>query len=187
LSGASRLRAIFDPARAPQHNGGARLGCNGFKGIAHMKYVEQVLQPGETVTYATSLHWLVYLRTILLAILALGFLVASAALPEYAFAMEVGAALVGLLALMSGLSALIRRSTTELAVTDRRVIFKTGIFQRHTTEMNLSKVETVGVNQSILGRILGYGTVIVRGTGGSFEPIPFIGEPLDFRSHITAG
>ena len=52
---------------------------------------------------------------------------------------------------------------------------------------NRSKVETVGVNQSILGRVLGYGTVIVRGTGGSFEPIQFIGDPLTFRSHITAG
>ncbi|HEV8680000.1 MAG TPA: PH domain-containing protein [Stellaceae bacterium] len=151
-----------------------------------MKYVEQVLQPGETVVYATSLHWLVYLRAILLAILALGFLLGSALIPEQALALEVGAALIGFLALMSALSALIRRSTTELAVTDRRVIYKTGIFQRHSMEMNRSKVETVGVNQSILGRILGYGTVIVRGTGGSFEPIPFIGEPLDFRSHITA-
>jgi uncharacterized membrane protein YdbT with pleckstrin-like domain len=66
------------------------------------------------------------------------------------------------------------------------VIFKTGIVQRHTMEMNRSKVETVGVDQSILGRILGYGTVSVRGTGGSFEPIPYIGEPLTFRNHITA-
>ena len=152
-----------------------------------MKYVEQVLQPGEKVTYATSLHWLVYLRAILLAILALGFLAATAFVPEQAFALRVGAALVGLLALLSGLNAFIRRTTTELAVTDRRVIYKTGIFQRHSMEMNRSKVETVGVNQSILGRILGYGTVVVRGTGGSFEPIPFIGDPLDFRSHITAG
>src|SRR5205814_9970729 len=72
-------------------------------------------------------------------------------------------------------------------VTDRRVIYKTGILQRHSMEMNRSKVETVGVNQSILGRVLGYGTVIVRGTGGSFESIPFIGDSLTFRCHITAG
>jgi uncharacterized membrane protein YdbT with pleckstrin-like domain len=72
-------------------------------------------------------------------------------------------------------------------VTDRRVIYKTGIFQRHSMEMNRSKVETVAVDQSILGRLLGYGTVMVRGTGGSFEPIRFIGDPLGFRSHITAG
>ena len=154
-----------------------------------MKYVEEVLQPGETVTYATSLHWLVYLRAILLLILAILCLVAASAVAEpiAALALKIIAALLGLLGLVSGLDAVIRRSTTELAVTDRRVIYKTGIFQRHSMEMNRSKVETVGVDQSILGRILGYGTVSVRGTGGSFEPIRFIGDPLSFRSHITAG
>ena len=154
-----------------------------------MKYVEQVLQPGETVTYATSLHWLVYLRAILLLVLALVCLLVAGNMTEpfVVLGLKIVAALFGLLAVLSGLGALIRRSTTELAVTDRRVIFKTGIFQRHTMEMNRSKVETVGVDQSILGRILGYGTIIVRGTGGSFEPIPFIGDPLAFRSHITAG
>ena len=154
-----------------------------------MKYVEQVLQPGETVIYATSLHWLVYLRAVVLLILALVCLIASAIVAEQAaaLALKIVAGLFALLALVSGLSAVIRRATTELAVTNRRVIYKTGIFQRHSMEMNRSKVETVGVNQSIPGRILGYGTVIVRGTGGSFEPIPFIGDPLTFRSHITAG
>jgi uncharacterized membrane protein YdbT with pleckstrin-like domain len=154
-----------------------------------MKYVEQVLQPGEKVIYATSLHWLVYLRAILLLIVAGACLIASGNFsePGVKLGLTIAAAVLGIIALVSGLSAFIRRSTTELAVTDRRVIFKTGIFQRNTTEMNLSKVETVGVNQSILGRILGYGTVMVRGTGGSFEPIPFIGDPLTFRSHITAG
>ena len=154
-----------------------------------MKYVEEVLQPGETVTYFTSLHWLVYLRAILLLILATLCLVAASAVAEpiAALVLYVIAAFLGLLGLVSGLDAVIRRSTTELAVTDRRVIYKTGIFQRHSMEMNRSKVETVGVDQSILGRLLGYGTVVVRGTGGSFEPIRFIGDPLSFRSHITAG
>jgi uncharacterized membrane protein YdbT with pleckstrin-like domain len=154
-----------------------------------MKYVEQVLQPGEKLIYATSLHWLVYLRSILLLILALVALAASSTVPEpgLALGLQAVAALLGLWALLSGVNAVIRRSTTELAVTDRRVIFKTGVFQRNSMEMNLSKVETIGVNQSILGRLLGYGTVIVRGTGGSFEPVPFIGDPLTFRSTITAG
>ena len=154
-----------------------------------MKYVEQVLQPDEKLIYATSLHWLVYLRAILLLIVAGACLIVSGMFPEpgVKLALTVVAALFGLIALLSGLGAFIRRSTTELAVTDRRVIYKTGIFQRHSMEMNTSKVETVGVNQSILGRILGYGTIMVRGTGGSFEPIPFIGDPLTFRSHITAG
>jgi uncharacterized membrane protein YdbT with pleckstrin-like domain len=153
-----------------------------------MKYVERVLQPGEAVIYATSLHWLIYLRAIVMLVIALACLIASGmfAEPGMAIGLQIVAALFALFGLISSLVAFIRRSTTELAVTDRRVIFKTGIIQRHTMEMNRSKVETVGVDQSILGRMLGYGTIIVRGTGGSFEPIPYIGEPLTFRSHITA-
>ena len=157
--------------------------------VEPMKYVERVLQPDETLIYLTSLHWLVYSRALFLLILAVAALIGSAYVnePGIVVAFQIGAIILVLLAILSGLGALIRRATTELAVTDRRVIYKVGIFQRHTMEMNRSKVETVGVDQSILGRILGYGTVIVRGTGGSFEPIPFIGEPLTFRSHITAG
>lgn len=157
-----------------------------------MKYVERVLQPGEVVIYATSLHWLVYLRAILLLAGAVLCLIVSGrfsgpgAEPAVGIALQIVAVLLGLLGLLAALSAFVRRATTELAITDRRVIYKTGIVQRHTVEINRSKVETIGVNQSILGRLLGYGTVIVRGTGGSFEPIPYIGEPLTFRSHITA-
>ena len=154
-----------------------------------MKYIERVLQPGETVVYFTSLHWLVYMKATVLLILAVAVLIASTSVNDSiaVMAMEIVAGIFCVMAILSALGALIRRATTELAVTDRRVIYKTGIFQRHSMEMNRSKVETVGVNQSILGRMLSYGTVIVRGTGGSFEPIPFIGDPLTFRSHITAG
>jgi uncharacterized membrane protein YdbT with pleckstrin-like domain len=154
-----------------------------------MKYVEQVLQPGERVIYATSLHWFIYLRAIQMFVLAAIFLIAAGSVSqEYVvLGLKIVAIALGIVAIVSALGALIRRATTELAVTDRRVIYKTGVLQRHSMEMNVSKVETVGVNQSILGRILGYGTVVVRGTGGSFEPIAFIGDPLTFRSHITAG
>jgi uncharacterized membrane protein YdbT with pleckstrin-like domain len=154
-----------------------------------MKYVERVLQPDETVLYAASLHWLIYLKAIVLLVMAVAAAVATRFFIDetVVIGLFVAAALLALFALVSGLSASIQRATTELAVTDRRVIYKTGIFQRQTVEINRSKVETVGVNQSILGRILGYGTIIVRGTGGSMEPIPYIGDPLTFRSHITAG
>jgi uncharacterized membrane protein YdbT with pleckstrin-like domain len=154
-----------------------------------MSYVEHVLQPGETVVYATQLHWILYLRAIVLLALALACVVASGAVAQsgVALALEIAAGVLAVLAALAALGALIRRSATEFAITDRRVIYKTGILRRHTMEINRSKVETVGVDQSILGRILGYGTVVVRGTGGSFEPIPFIGEPLRFRSYITAG
>ena len=79
------------------------------------------------------------------------------------------------------------RWTTEIAVTDRRVIYKRGFIQRHTVEMNVDKVESVDVDQSILGRIFNYGDITVRGTGATLEPFRSIEAPLDFRNHVTAG
>jgi uncharacterized membrane protein YdbT with pleckstrin-like domain len=154
-----------------------------------MNYVQRVLQPDEKVVYATRLHWLIYLKAILFLILALVCLVlaSGASEPGIAIPLWIGAAVLGLFGLLSGISAFIQQAATELVLTDRRVIYKTGVFKRHTMEMNRSKVETVGVDQSVLGRLLNYGTVIVRGTGGSFEPIRHIEDPLTFRNHITAG
>jgi uncharacterized membrane protein YdbT with pleckstrin-like domain len=153
-----------------------------------MSYVARVLQPGETVLYQTKLHWWIYLP-------AIGPLILSAALgvgsffvtPELGLAMLVGAGIFLLLAIPTFLRGFIARATTELAVTDHRVIYKKGLFARHTIEMNRDKVESVDVDQTVPGRILGYGTIIVRGTGGSLEPIRNIRHPLTFRSHITAG
>src|SRR5881227_2146551 len=138
-----------------------------------MSYVQRVLQPDETVIHQSRLHPLIFLPALLLLVIAVALLVASAQ-----FAGDVSLAFKA--------AAAIRRATTELAVTDRRVIYKSGLLARHTLEMNRSKVESVDVDQSILGRIFGFGTIIVRGTGGSLEPIRMISDPLTFRSHITA-
>jgi len=102
-------------------------------------------------------------------------------------ALFIAAIIFVLLALSSALVKLIKRWTTELAVTDRRVIYKERLIARRTLEMNRSRVESVDVYQSILGRLLGYGTITLRGTGGSGEPMPNIEHPLTFRSYITAG
>jgi uncharacterized membrane protein YdbT with pleckstrin-like domain len=155
---------------------------------AAMRYVRRVLQPGETVVYATRLHWLIYVRAVVLAVIAVAVAITTSYVvdkPNINLALWIVAAIFALLALSSALRAFIRRATTELAVTDHRVIYKTGLLARHTLEMNRSKVESVDVDQTIPGRIFGYGTIIVRGTGGSLEPIRQIAEPLSFRSHIT--
>jgi uncharacterized membrane protein YdbT with pleckstrin-like domain len=102
-------------------------------------------------------------------------------------ALAIAAVIFALLGLSSALRTFIRRWTTELAVTDRRVIYKEGLIARRTLEMNRSRVESVDVYQTILGRILGYGTITLRGTGGSLEPMHTIDDPLTFRSHIIAG
>ena len=155
-----------------------------------MRYVRRVLQPGETVVYDTKLHWVIYIRAILLLVVCVILVAASVATSDnqnLSLALQIAAAIFALLALSAALRAFVRRATTELAVTDHRVIYKTGLLARHTIEMNRDKVESVDVDQTLLGRIFGYGTIIVRGTGGSLEPIRTIGDPLTFRSNITAG
>jgi len=152
-----------------------------------MSYVSRVLESGESVLYATSLHWRDYLPAVALLAVAVGCAVtAFDSGREYQAGLLIAAAAFGLLAFVTWLPAAIRRATTELVVTDRRVILKRGIFSRQTIEMNRAKVESVDVDQTVMGRIMGYGTVIVRGTGGGLEPIRNIAHPLAFRSHITA-
>ena len=154
-----------------------------------MRYVRRVLQPGETIVYTTKLHWLIYINTILLlfiCIILAGAAIATSDSQNISLAFGIAAVIFALLTLSAGLRAFIRRATTELAVTDHRVIYKSGLLSRHTIEMNRDKVESVDVDQSLLGRIFGYGTVVVRGTGGSLEPIRNIGDPLTFRTYITA-
>ena len=75
----------------------------------------------------------------------------------------------------------IHRATSEFAITTKRVIIKEGLIARHTLEMNLSKIETVNVDQSITGRILNYGSITIIGTGGTHEVFHNIAHPMQFR------
>ena len=86
--------------------------------------------------------------------------------------------------LVTGLHALVERMTSEFAVTNKRVLIKTGLIRRHSLETLLGKVESIGVSQSILGRILGFGTIVVSGTGGSKEPFHRIANPMMFRRRV---
>lgn len=153
-----------------------------------MNYVRRVLQPGESVVHLSRLHPIIFFPAAVWLVLALVLWIAALSL---AGDLRIGGEALALFCLLfsiaSGVPALIRRACTELAVTDRRVIYKSGLLSRHTLEMNRSKVESVDVDQSLLGRLVGFGTIIVRGTGGSLEPIRLISDPLNFRSHITAG
>ncbi|TMH62955.1 MAG: PH domain-containing protein, partial [Betaproteobacteria bacterium] len=84
------------------------------------------------------------------------------------------------------LVALIRRNSTELAVTNRRVIAKFGFIKRSTIELNLAKVESIRVEQSVGGRLFGYGSVIVTGTGSTMDPIPYVADPIKFRQAVQS-
>jgi uncharacterized membrane protein YdbT with pleckstrin-like domain len=153
-----------------------------------MSYVQSVLQPGEHVRYATNLHWTIYLPGFLLLVLAaLVFWFGHTWLTSGATWIWDGlAGLVLACAAVFLFGAWFRRWTTEIAVTDRRIIFKRGFVRRRTIEMHLDKVESVDVDQTILGRIFNYGDIIIRGVGVGIEPLTKVDSPLAFRNHVTA-
>lgn len=152
-----------------------------------MSYVSRVLQEGEEVRARAHIHWIVFLPGILFAIVAIiiAILASGMANSNWQLAVYAVAALIGLAAIIQLFSEWLQRVTTEMAVTDRRVIYKRGLIWRRTKEMHIDKVESVDVNQSILGRLLNYGEVIFIGTGSGWEPLRRIAAPLDFRSHVT--
>jgi len=151
-------------------------------------YVDEVLQPGETVRYSGTLHWIIFLPGIALLAFGVAGLAAmvtmNAGYSFHVYSMLVYFALaIGAVQL---LSAWVLRLTTEIAVTDRRVIYKTGLVSRRSVEMNMDKVESVDVTQDVFGRLFDYGTVLIRGTGAGLEPLSNIASPVALRNAITA-
>jgi uncharacterized membrane protein YdbT with pleckstrin-like domain len=150
-------------------------------------YVHSVLQPGETVKVIGRLHWINYLKALLLGAIAVVLLLYG----EHE-ADKVGRTVTYLgwlllvVAVITLLGAWFRRQMTELSVTTHRVVYKSGFIRRHTVEMNMDKVETVNVDQSIWGRLLGYGTIHVLGTGQGIEGLRRIARPITVRNAITA-
>ena len=149
-----------------------------------MSYVQRVLQPGEQVRHISSIHWIVYWPGVAVALLAVvafwfsetRYLTGFWRYSAYALALVAAVLLI---------QEWLQWWVTEIAVTNRRVIYKTGLVQRQTNEMNMDKVESVQINQSILGRMLDYGTVTILGTGEGFETLRTIASPIELRNSIT--
>jgi len=153
-----------------------------------MRYIDEILQPGEKVLYSTNAHWIFYLPAIVAWIAAIVLLVLSrwTTTDGVVLLCLAASAVVAIAALYWTAKAWFHRWTTETDVTNLRVVHKTGFIQRRTFEMSLDKVESVDVNQSILGRILNYGNVTIQGVGEGKETISTIASPLAFRNYITA-
>ena len=148
-----------------------------------MGYVEKVLRPDEQVIARGRMHWIIYLRGAMIFIIGLACFFAPVG--QAGFVIGIFGAGVVLLGLYLLASALIEQLTTEVAVTTRRVIQKRGLIRRNTGEMNMDKVESVVVDQTILGRLLNYGTIGVRGSGSGIENLHHIADPLGLRSAIV--
>ena len=144
--------------------------------------------------YRARLHWVVLFWPVLIAsaigAAGVAFLVVVVVPSLRPHGFSPALAVLGLLLFLGALalvaSAIVARNATEIAVTSRRVLIKTGIVNRRTLELLLARIESIGVNEPPLGRMLGFGTVIVRGTGGTPEQFDRIANPLEFRKQVQS-
>jgi uncharacterized membrane protein YdbT with pleckstrin-like domain len=157
-----------------------------------VSYAEKHLIAGEQVQYETRLHWIVMLGHVVIALILIaagaGLLLAPwstihGAAP-YTEALRWAGVAFLVIAIIFFAIGLVRRNATEMAVTNKRVIVKTGLANRRTIELLLPRIESVVVEEPAMGRVLGFGTVIVRGTGGTPEVFPQIAHPLQFREQV---
>jgi len=158
-----------------------------------MSYIEKNLSAGETLRFKTGCHWIVLLWPLLgglilglvgLAMLANGWLAARNGV-SYPGVIVVGA-IASLTAVTLPAGGIIRRIATEVVVSNKRVVIKTGLFSRRSIEVLLTRVESVGMKQTLAGRILGYGTVVVSGIGGTREEFERIRHVDEFRRTVQA-
>jgi uncharacterized membrane protein YdbT with pleckstrin-like domain len=143
-----------------------------------MGYVDSNLLPNEQVTYRARLHRIIYLLPVCVLIIAIVVAIASAS--------WIAGGVLGVIGLLMLVPPWIRSISSEFAVTNKRVLVKVGLVRRHSLELLLQKVEGIGVDQGILGRVLGYGTITVSGTGGTREAFRMIAHPLEFRRQVQA-
>ena len=137
-----------------------------------MSYINDNLLPNEQIIHQGRVHWSIFVWSIISIILGLLLLTGTMGILGYIFIA------VGLIHLVR---AVLMTIGTELAITNVRVIAKFGVISRNTTELNLSQMEGLRVNQGIWGRLFDYGTVILSGTGAKAVTIPYIIQPLTFR------
>jgi Bacterial PH domain/GYF domain 2 len=163
----------------PEKSGDARERLNpGHLG----SYTAATLQADERPLHQTTIHWMALSGSVIGALLSLIVIVPIAMFAAWKNFYWVWFLVVIPVGILVSASVTVR--TSELVITDRRVLIKVGFIQRHTFEMFISKIESVAVFQSMLGRVFDYGTVTIRGTGGSSESFTTIAAPLQFRDAI---
>lgn len=142
-----------------------------------MSYIQKTLLADETLLYRTHKHWVIFLFPAFWTVVGLALCTQKDILVLLGY-------LVLIVALYYWLSAFVSFTTSEYAVTDRRVLIKTGFVQRQTWETLLSKIATLEIQQTILGRILGYGTLVIQNTGGGKDAFTVISNPLMFKQNV---
>ena len=147
-----------------------------------MSYVDSQHLPNEAVLYRARLHRSLYTVSFVFGVMALVAAIFAVGQPSVRWV----ALALGVVTALTFVSSWFRSSSSEFAVTDKRVIIKVGLMRRRTLETMLGKVEGIGVDQSLTGRMLGFGTIVVTGTGGTKEEFDRIANPLEFRRQVQA-
>lgn len=144
-----------------------------------MSYLENNLTQNENVVCQANIHWFLFVRPVLL--LVLGYLFYSAISSGFIH-------WIGIILLIFGVLSLVERLSIKIgsiyAVTNKRIILKSGIIKRDALELMLHKCEGIRINQGIWGRITGFGTIIVT-TGGATNSYRFVTDPMKFRNIIN--
>jgi len=150
-------------------------------------YVDSVLAEGERIVYRAHVsRWKFFLSYLVGGLFLAAAVATYVAGSRYTAESATLAAILFAIGLVVLFSAVVRRWPTELVLTNRRIITTRGLVARDTVEMNLSKVESLHVNQSLMGRLFDYGDVTVVGTGSSLEPLLGISRPLELRKNLGA-
>jgi uncharacterized membrane protein YdbT with pleckstrin-like domain len=147
-----------------------------------VSYIDSNLLEGERVVFRTRVHWMLFVAPVLFTLVVLlpaAWFLANGPWSSYVW-VPLG---LGVLLL---LVAFIKRQSSDFAVTNKRVMMKTGVFNTRSIELLLSKIEAIAVEQSFGGRILGYGDIVVTGSGGTRETFPQIQSPLEFRRAVQS-
>lgn len=152
-----------------------------------MSYIHKSLLDGEEIIYLTRRHKIIFAWPVV------WFLVAAALFgikwffvfrPEVNFALMIFSGIFLSAAVVHALVIWVNYLCAEFGITNQRVIVKEGFLKRKTVEVFLKSVESVQVDQSLWGRMLNFGTVIVSGTGGVSDPLYLIRNPLDFKKQV---
>ena len=154
-----------------------------------MGYVEDHLLPNEELRHRAHLHKIIFVWPVIGVVLAVALVIVLWTTGVMLQAGPLGVPLSVLPVLLAGvplLGAYVTYTSSEFAVTDKRVIIKVGWLRRKTLELMLGKVEGIGVDQTVIGRMLDSGTITVTGTGGSDERFMNIAAPLEFRRQVQA-
>ena len=142
-----------------------------------MSYIQQTLLPSETVIYSTRKHWVIFLAPFLLTLISIVLSLQKDTVIVFSYVFLA-------MAFYYWLKTMTSYITSEYAVTNKRVLIKIGFIQRQTWETLLSKIATLEVQQSILGRLLNYGTLVIQSTGGGKDIFAIINNPLLFRRTV---